>query len=128
VPFIFLTTKAAREDTRYGMELGADGYIVKPFTREELLGAVTSRPSLEAGESRMIYLVGRTKATLAKGTTINFGVQISSSPDMSSSNNDASFVATIVAGQTSGNPQQAAKLGVAFTANPATAARLRAFW
>jgi two-component system sensor histidine kinase/response regulator len=43
VPFIFLTAKAAREDTRYGMELGADDYIVKPFTREELLGAVTSR-------------------------------------------------------------------------------------
>lgn len=35
--FIFLTEKSEREDLRKGMELGADDYIPKPFTREELL-------------------------------------------------------------------------------------------
>lgn len=43
VPFIFLTAKAAKADFRQGMELGADDYITKPFTRAELLGAITSR-------------------------------------------------------------------------------------
>jgi signal transduction histidine kinase len=43
IPFIFLTARAGRDDARYGMELGADDYITKPFTYNELLGAVTSR-------------------------------------------------------------------------------------
>src|SRR5690606_23276080 len=30
IPFIFLTAKADRSDVRYGMELGADDYILKP--------------------------------------------------------------------------------------------------
>ncbi len=43
IPFIFLTAKAAKTDLRQGMELGADDYITKPFTRAELLGAIASR-------------------------------------------------------------------------------------
>lgn len=42
-PFIFMTAKQERVDIRYGMELGADDYITKPFSHEELLGAVRSR-------------------------------------------------------------------------------------
>lgn len=43
IPFIFLTAKAERSDWRQGMELGADDYLTKPFTRAELLGAITTR-------------------------------------------------------------------------------------
>ena len=43
VPFIFLTAKNTRTDQRLGMELGADDYIPKPFTLDELLGAVAMR-------------------------------------------------------------------------------------
>ena len=43
IPFVFLTAKADRRDMRYAMELGADDYITKPFTRAELLGAVETR-------------------------------------------------------------------------------------
>ena len=43
VPFIFVTAKAEREALRKGMDLGADDYLTKPFTAEELLNAVTSR-------------------------------------------------------------------------------------
>ncbi|GAB1544144.1 response regulator [Scytonema sp. NUACC21] len=42
-PFIFLTAKAAKVSIRQGMELGADDYLTKPFTRDELLGAITAR-------------------------------------------------------------------------------------
>jgi two-component system, sensor histidine kinase and response regulator len=43
IPFIFVTAKAEKSDLRLGMQLGADDYLVKPFTREELLGAIESR-------------------------------------------------------------------------------------
>lgn len=40
IPFIFLTARAERSDQRRGMELGADDYLTKPFTRRELLDAI----------------------------------------------------------------------------------------
>lgn len=43
IPVIFLTARAARADYREGMDLGADDYLTKPFTADELLGAVRSR-------------------------------------------------------------------------------------
>lgn len=42
-PFIFMTAKQERIDIRYGMELGADDYITKPFSHAELLTAIRSR-------------------------------------------------------------------------------------
>lgn len=42
-PVIFLTARADRTQIRYGMELGADDYLTKPFTNSELLGAIFSR-------------------------------------------------------------------------------------
>ncbi|MFZ4522666.1 MAG: sensor histidine kinase [Bacteroidales bacterium] len=43
IPFIFITALSGRSDIRSGMELGADDYINKPITRDELLGAITVR-------------------------------------------------------------------------------------
>lgn len=43
IPFIFLTAKATRENLRYGMNLGADDYLTKPFSRKDLLNAISSR-------------------------------------------------------------------------------------
>lgn len=43
IPFIFLTAKAARSEQRKGMIEGADDYIVKPFTAEELVQSIRSR-------------------------------------------------------------------------------------
>ncbi len=42
-PFIFLTAMAEREDLRRGMNAGADDYLTKPFTADELISAVDSR-------------------------------------------------------------------------------------
>lgn len=42
-PVILLTAKAERADMRYGIELGADDYITKPFDIQELLKAVRIR-------------------------------------------------------------------------------------
>ncbi|MBN3960686.1 EAL domain-containing response regulator [Nostoc sp. NMS8] len=43
IPFIFLTAKSAKSDFRQGMDMGADDYITKPFTRSELLSAIINR-------------------------------------------------------------------------------------
>src|SRR5260221_11024747 len=43
IPFIFLTALDDRSSTRRGMNLGADDYLPKPFTRNELMEAVNSR-------------------------------------------------------------------------------------
>jgi len=43
IPFVFVTAMAERTEIRRGMVAGADDYLSKPFTTEELLAAVTSR-------------------------------------------------------------------------------------
>jgi light-regulated signal transduction histidine kinase (bacteriophytochrome) len=43
IPFIFMTALSGRVNIRTGMELGADDYITKPFTRLELIKTVNTR-------------------------------------------------------------------------------------
>jgi len=43
IPFIFLSAKTERKDVRKGMDMGADDYITKPFTEDELISAIDSR-------------------------------------------------------------------------------------
>jgi signal transduction histidine kinase len=43
IPFIFTTARATHDDIRTGMELGADDYITKPFTRVEFMNAIQAR-------------------------------------------------------------------------------------
>ncbi len=42
-PFIFVTAKGEKRDLRTGMNLGADDYLTKPVSAEELLAAVKTR-------------------------------------------------------------------------------------
>lgn len=41
--FIFLTAKSNRSDARTGMDMGADDYLTKPFTKEELISSIKAR-------------------------------------------------------------------------------------
>ena len=43
IPFIFLTAKVDAHDFRKGMISGADDYLMKPFSIDELLGAINLR-------------------------------------------------------------------------------------
>lgn len=45
IPFIFISAKVERRDVRVGMDLGADDYLTKPFSSEELLSAIQARLS-----------------------------------------------------------------------------------
>ena len=40
IPVILVTSKDTASDKYWGQQQGADGYVTKPFTREELLRAV----------------------------------------------------------------------------------------
>jgi|SRR5687768_9319818 DNA-binding response OmpR family regulator len=43
IPFIFLTASTRTYDRKWGVELGANDYITKPFKLDELLAAIKQR-------------------------------------------------------------------------------------
>jgi cyclic di-GMP phosphodiesterase len=43
IPFIFLTARRGREDVFAGKKLGAEDYLIKPVTRQELVTTIRSR-------------------------------------------------------------------------------------
>src|SRR6185503_9608724 len=43
IPFIFLTARSLDSDIRYGKELGADDYLIKPIEPEDLLAVVRGK-------------------------------------------------------------------------------------
>ena len=40
IPIVLVTSKNGDSDKFWGMQQGADGYVVKPFTSEQLIGEV----------------------------------------------------------------------------------------
>ena len=52
VPILFLTAKTMQEDKLKGFELGADDYITKPFSMEELLVRMQAILRRVSGESK----------------------------------------------------------------------------
>lgn len=48
IPFIFLTALADHSDRRKGMNLGADDFLTKPFSNDELLTAIRTRLDKQA--------------------------------------------------------------------------------
>lgn len=50
-PFIFLTARGEKRDLREGMNLGADDYLTKPVSAQDLLSAVSARLERESKRS-----------------------------------------------------------------------------
>ncbi|HEX9797764.1 MAG TPA: HD domain-containing phosphohydrolase [Anaerolineales bacterium] len=63
IPFIFLTARGTREDIFAGKSLGADDYITKPITSQELLLAVRARIE-RTDELKLVQLQAAYKASL----------------------------------------------------------------
>ncbi|MGJ5675327.1 MAG: EAL domain-containing response regulator [Nostochopsis sp.] len=89
IPFIFLTAKSTKTDFRQGMELGADDYLTKPFTRAELLSAIDGRlqkqatlkqhfsasPQLKAFNSEMLAVKNILQGAIEQGHFRQFYVE-----------------------------------------------------
>jgi DNA-binding response OmpR family regulator len=63
IPIIFLTAKSMKEDTLEGFRAGADDYMTKPFSMEELLMRMKailrrSQPAADAPKENNRFLIG----------------------------------------------------------------------
>lgn len=62
IPIIFLTAKTLKQDVLEGFSIGADDYITKPFSMEELLfriEAILRRTHSGSGNQQDIFKVGK---------------------------------------------------------------------
>ena len=62
VPIIFLTAKTLKEDILEGFKIGADDYITKPFSMEELvfrIEAIMRRTKGEKSKESTLYHIGQ---------------------------------------------------------------------
>jgi len=62
IPIIFLTAKSMKDDVIEGFKIGADDYMTKPFSMEELLFRIESILRLTSGEgdnSQTVFKLGR---------------------------------------------------------------------
>ncbi|MGV3632456.1 MAG: response regulator transcription factor [Bacteroidota bacterium] len=64
VPILFLTAKSMKEDKLEGFSLGADDYMTKPFSMEELLArieAIMRRTETTQSVEDDVYMIGNIK-------------------------------------------------------------------
>ncbi|WP_461102659.1 hybrid sensor histidine kinase/response regulator [Spirosoma koreense] len=80
VPFIFLTARAEADDLRQGMVLGADDYLIKPFTSKDLLKSIETRLKKEQIRNNQVqaqlteYLANLGRVTIHEHNTPLAGI------------------------------------------------------
>lgn len=74
VPIIFLTAKSIKDDVFEGFKIGADDYITKPFSMEELvfrIGAILRRVKGKKEKEVTVYQIGKYTFDTQKQVLIN---------------------------------------------------------
>ena len=74
IPIIFLTAKNMKEDVIEGFRIGADDYMTKPFSMEELIfriEAILRRTLGEADNTQVVFKLGRFTFDARKQTLSN---------------------------------------------------------
>lgn len=64
IPILFLTAKGMKEDKLEGFSIGADDYMTKPFSMEELLArieAIMRRSDINLEAEEEVFMVGKIK-------------------------------------------------------------------
>lgn len=77
VPIIFLTAKDLKEDVQQGFKIGADDYITKPFSMEELVLRITAILRRVRGKKEKeitMYKIGKFTFDTQKQTLVIDGV------------------------------------------------------
>ena len=62
IPIVFLTAKTLKEDVLEGFKIGADDYLTKPFSMEELtfrIEAILRRVRGKKSKETSVYQIGR---------------------------------------------------------------------
>ena len=72
IPFLFLTARGEREDILVGKDLGADDYLIKPLTRDELVTAVRAR----LARSRQVRVAQLQQAYEASLTVLSNAIEV----------------------------------------------------
>ncbi len=75
VPVLLLTARDAVQDRVYGLEIGADDYLVKPFATQELVARVRALLRRSAPQPVQLQLGGLTLDTASRRAKVN-GQQI----------------------------------------------------
>lgn len=75
-PVIFLTAKSEIEDKVFGLDSGANDYLTKPFSFEELAARVRMITRRHSGNSTNIYTVGDLSVNLKSREVIRSGKKI----------------------------------------------------
>jgi CheY-like chemotaxis protein len=66
IPFMFITTKASPAEVQYGLSLGVDGYLTKPFSSSQLREAIAQCIAVERDYTLKVAVTNSSRAYLSR--------------------------------------------------------------